>query len=518
MALEEKRNNVKYQGRDDYSVVYYDVLETGKKYFFLKKLKNGNVIATTNLKIAINANKPEELADIGVVNSDGQEIIPFTNKRIRDLNEDILLAEPVAPVSENVTKAIEDRSNPQEATRLVSAANTIKAKLNNSMGAEGKFVFNDLFSEATIYDIDGNNLVNGEYYSFVGMNDNSLFLSKNDPEAEIVSLPFKEEAKEETVVAEEPVENAVEVSAVSVDQNAVEEAFNNEQAAVSAQEVVNAEETPVGETVVEEPTQEEVVSEEQPATENVEEVQAEEVVPEALTEENVVEEPTQEEVISEEQPATEDVEATQVEANVVPEALAEDVVVPIAEEAVTSETPVEETVVEEPVQEEAVAENINEEVTDEQEIENTEAIQEVVADEITPVEDEKEEEVDLNLNITPDEEETDIDDYRLEDSQIKVDTIDRDDSFDNFVEESQFRESGISEGTEIVEQMISKIKDQDNRIDRLENQLSEQRDINRSVVRKTKELEDKILTLNKENNDLEEKGNYYKRVAVTLAD
>ena len=47
MALEEKRNNVKYQGRDDYEVVYYDVPDTGKKYFFLdggkERLKNEEI-------------------------------------------------------------------------------------------------------------------------------------------------------------------------------------------------------------------------------------------------------------------------------------------------------------------------------------------------------------------------------------------------------------------------------------------------------------------------------------------
>ena len=293
MALEEKMNNVKYQGRDDYRVVYFDVdKETGNvKYFFLnegkERLNNGNIIATTNLKVAINANSPEDEAMIGVVDQEGQEIIPFNNRRIKNITEDLLLVEPDKPVSENVINAINDRSQPQEATRLVSAANTIKEKVNSSMGAGGRFIFNDLFSEATIYDINGNNMVNGEYYSFIGMNDNKLFLSKNNPEMEVVTLPVKEqevvEETQEEVVSEETTE-PVDVSEVKVEENVVEDAFNNEVNNLvnfTPEESIN-EETPaeetsetVGEAVQSDEVQEEVVSEEVPAEEAVEEAQQE---------------------------------------------------------------------------------------------------------------------------------------------------------------------------------------------------------------------------------------------------
>ena len=93
MALEEKTNNVKYQGRDDYKVVYFDVQEESGnvKYFFLDegkdRLANGNIISTTNLKVAIGANKPEELADIGVVSPEGKVVIPFDNRKIKVLTD-----------------------------------------------------------------------------------------------------------------------------------------------------------------------------------------------------------------------------------------------------------------------------------------------------------------------------------------------------------------------------------------------------------------------------------------------
>ena len=412
MALEEKMNNVKYQGRDDYRVVYFDVdKETGNvKYFFLnegkERLNNGNIIATTNLKVAINANSPEDEAMIGVVDQEGQEIIPFNNRRIKNITEDLLLVEPDKPVSENVINAINDRSQPQEATRLVSAANTIKEKVNSSMGAGGRFIFNDLFSEATIYDINGNNMVNGEYYSFIGMNDNKLFLSKNNPEMEVVTLPVKEqevvEETQEEVVSEETAE-PVDVSEVKVEENVVEDAFNNE-----VNNLVNF-------------TPEESINEETPAEETSE------TVGEAVQSDEV-----QEEVVSEEVPAEEAVEEAQQE---------------------------------------------------------------------------------VDLNIPQDEEE---ESYSL--NQVKVDSIDDYENFDNLTEENHFNDSDIAEGTVILEELINGIRDRDREISKLKSQVADQRDLNKVIVKKSKDLEDKVTDLSRDNTRLEEVSSYYKRAATTLAE
>ncbi len=501
MALEEKMNNVKYQGRDDYKVVYFDVdKETGNvKYFFLNegkdRLKNGNVIATTNLKVAIDANKPEELADIGVVSPEGEEVIPFNNRKVRTINDDLLLVEPVTPVSANVVKALEDRSQPQEATRLVSAANTIKEKINSSMGPEGKFIFNDLFSEATIYDIDGNNKANNEYYSFIGMNNENLFLSKNDPEMDVITLPLGtkeevvEEVHEETVEA--PVEEAVDVSAVNVEENVVEDAFNNEVSEATVEPAAEAVEETV-EAQVEAPVAEEVVNE--LAQEDVVETTPEEVV------ENV-----QEETV--ETPVEETVQ----------ENVAEEVVneLPVQEEAVEEVTP-EEVVNDLPIQEE-----MNEEVAPEET-----SVEDVVSEFMNPSQEVVEENQEVDLNLPKDFEDTDEtkaeydeeDLYNFDNSQVKVDSIEDYESFDNLVEEDHFRKSDIDESTAIIEQMISKMKDQDRKISRLESQVTDQKEHNRALVKKNKELEDKLTSLNRENTRLEEVSSYYKRAATTLVE
>ena len=53
------------------------------------------------------------------------------------------------------------------------------------MGNNGRYIFNDQFSEATIYDENGNNLLNGEYFSFIGISDDKLYLSKNTADSHI---------------------------------------------------------------------------------------------------------------------------------------------------------------------------------------------------------------------------------------------------------------------------------------------------------------------------------------------
>ena len=479
MALEEKRNNVRFQGRDDYVVVYFDVQEGDNKgqYFFLDegkdRLKNGNIIATTNLRVAIGATKPEELCDIGVISPEGKIVIPFENRKIKVLTDNILLAEPAKPVSENVIKALEDRSNPTEATRLVNAVNTIKGKVSNSVGPDGKFVLNDLCLEGTIYDIDGNNLVDGKYFSFIAMNDNTLCLSTNDPESELVTLPLNEEVKEEVSNVEEealPSEN-IDVSEVKVDESVVEDAFKEQEA-------------PVDETIV----QEEPVEDEEVATATEEPlVNVEESTEEASTEDT-------EEKTSEEEP------------NALKDEVVEDSSPEENKEEEKSES--EETVAEE----DSIKDASEEETKDEETKEDLEDIEDKTLTDLvsfTP-------EDDLDETL-PELDESDFeDDNRFDSSKVKVDSIKDYDHFD--IDDKDFLSTDIAEGTAIVEKMINKFKEQDSKIASLERQLLEQRDSNRAIVRKAKEQEEKLNALASENDKLEEKASYYKRVASSAVE
>ncbi len=218
---------VKYKDRNDI-VCTYGVTADGKQYYFLdendeKKLANGGRIASTELVEAIDP--MVKASHIGVVGADGHEIIPFVNKSIRPINDAILLVEVSKPVSPSVLEAISLKSDPLSAAKLVSTPAAIKEKLNSKMGSDGRYLINDQFSEATICDIDGNNLINNELYSFAGISNGKVYLSKNVADSEIKEFSLSPEQDE--VVESSESASDIDVSSVNVEQKVIDQAMDD---------------------------------------------------------------------------------------------------------------------------------------------------------------------------------------------------------------------------------------------------------------------------------------------------
>ena len=217
---------VKYKGRDDYRVVY-GTTDAGKIYYFLDDtaLKNGNRIASTELVEAIdNTFKPSH---IGIVDESGNEVIPFVNKTVKLISDGILLVEKVEPESDAVKQAISLRNDPTAATKLVSTPAAIKSKISAVMSNEGRYVFNDLFSEAYICDLNANPLVDG-LYSFIAIDhiNNKIYLSKNNPDEPISEFSIMPTQVNNTSVSDN---NTIDVTSVNVSSDAVENALGNTQ-------------------------------------------------------------------------------------------------------------------------------------------------------------------------------------------------------------------------------------------------------------------------------------------------
>ena len=176
--MQVQKGLVKYKDRSDI-LCTYGITDDGKTYYFLEgnTIPNGNIVATTVLVEAIDPLVVS--SSIGVIDPDGNVVIPFENKAVKPLSNDLLLVEKGTPVTDNVIEAVELRSDPSAASKLVSTPAAIKENMHIKMGDAGRFVFNDQFSEATICDINGNNLVNDELFSFIGLTDDRMFLSKN---------------------------------------------------------------------------------------------------------------------------------------------------------------------------------------------------------------------------------------------------------------------------------------------------------------------------------------------------
>ncbi len=186
---------VKYKDRTDL-LCTYGTNESGVNYYFLSELANKNIIASSELIEAID---PEVIkSHVGLINSEGKELIPLINKNIKLINDDMLLVEISKPVSSNVVDASTNGSN------VVADAAYIKEQMN-TLSNNMNFLFHDHTGEATIYDSNGNNLLNNEYYSYIGLVENDgIYLSKNIPNSGILKLPLvSDKVKEENIADDE---------------------------------------------------------------------------------------------------------------------------------------------------------------------------------------------------------------------------------------------------------------------------------------------------------------------------
>ena len=115
---------------------------------------------------------------------------------------EILLVEPAEPVSESVIEANKSRMDPLSTNKLVSTSAQIKDKINAKMSPEGRYLYNDQFSDITICDANGNNLVNNEYYSFIAKDKDKLYITKNNADTEVLefSIPEQKIVKEEVEI------------------------------------------------------------------------------------------------------------------------------------------------------------------------------------------------------------------------------------------------------------------------------------------------------------------------------
>lgn len=226
MAMKNQKGIVRYQGRDDI-VCSYGIRDDGKQFYYLDvnnaAFKNGCRVASTALVEAVDP--MVKASNVGLIDREGKEVIPFNNRSIRSVNEDVILVEPAVPTSNSVIEAIQLKSDPLAATKLVSTPALIKDKLNAQIGDEGRYLFNDQFSEATVCDINGNNLVNDEKYSFIATDGKSLYFSKNTADSDITSYSLLSPEVQSNVISDNDSQE-IDVSEVEVNQDVIESALS----------------------------------------------------------------------------------------------------------------------------------------------------------------------------------------------------------------------------------------------------------------------------------------------------
>ena len=277
-----ERAKVEYNGAPDLYVDYVIVKVNGQEvnYYLLNDQKiekgHGLYIVSTNLKEAVDASVPR--SHIGIIDDKANVVIPCNNKTVKVIDGKFLLVVRNEPETDSVKEAVLASKDQSATEKMVNANATIKDKVNKEMGS-GKFILNDLLSEGTIYSLDGENLLDGKYYSFIGMNDHSFYLATNvsDADVEVVGFDGAKNIIPPIVQPNGPVlpalDNAqpLDVSSVSVPKKDIDEALEKAPveevpAVESSIEPTPAVETPIVETP--EVSAETAPVEEVPAVEN----------------------------------------------------------------------------------------------------------------------------------------------------------------------------------------------------------------------------------------------------------
>lgn len=166
--------------------VTYAKIDENTIYYFMEDgdLPNRNIIATTVLKEAI---EHAPATSLGLINEKGQVLIPFEHKSMKKIKDNLILAERNVPKSQNVVDAMNNKTNQQYVTALEQNAQYIKQQLTNAMGMSGDFIFDNPYSEAAIYTMDGLN-VGGDYFSFISEMNSNYYFSTNIKNSSIIKF------------------------------------------------------------------------------------------------------------------------------------------------------------------------------------------------------------------------------------------------------------------------------------------------------------------------------------------
>ena len=556
--MQIQKGLVKYKDRSDI-VCTYGLTEEGRQYYFLDNtsMTNGNIIASTVLVEAID---PVAVASsVGVIDSNGTVVIPFENKSIKPIADGLLLVEVANSTTPSVVEANSLRSDPLAATKLVTTPATIKDKMNVKMGAEGRFIFNDQFSEATVCDYSGNNILDNQYFSFIAIKNNeTLYLSKNTIDSPVMEYSLRDRmfiAQAEETSAPLDVQNT-EVTQETIDgaMNAEEKVvgFNPDDITAKDFESV-ADGMPVEEPLSVEPS---VVDPNAPVVPTEEVAPAEDVAPveENASEENeVVEDSNIEEPLSvipdavatEDTPVENAEESTELDEplqldesllnNENTETVTENSVEGVSEPApVVPDTEVEETSVEEvPTTDEAVSEEVapveeNAEVTlDNSLTEETEEVKEEVKNEVedipaaevasddklafdfgddinyseveTPVEEAEESVEEVVNEFKNDLFDTDLNNDIFAESTLQADKIDIDESYNDFsYRVGAPKDTIIEDVASTMSNLIRQNKAQKQTIEAYESKMEQAADAYKKVVDKARsQLRDVEVLKNK---------------------
>ena len=221
-----QRGLVKDLGYEDTECTYVTGVD-GVQYYFVQgtTLTDGLYVATPNVKEAVGH---EAYSTLGVIDENTNVIIPCNNKRIELVADRFLLVEKNEVEGIDVKASLAVKDDPNQANAYNNDSLNIKRAMENQMGPEGVFIFDDMFSEANLYDFTGRKILGDDStgFSFIGQVGNDLYLHTINIHDSIKVIKSPEVAEE---APSEPIAPAPDVIAPTAPQTTVATDDNSSQ-------------------------------------------------------------------------------------------------------------------------------------------------------------------------------------------------------------------------------------------------------------------------------------------------
>lgn len=156
--------------------------DNGAKYYFNDEgqINDNLFVVSANPLVAV-----DEAAknDLGVVDGTGNVIIPTDKKEIKKIEgvDDYLLVVEANPTDPKVLDAINKQNDPGFRPQIANEMAEIEAQIMAEMNRDGtgsKILFADSYSQAGLYDLNGNRVA-GTECSFVGQNSTGIYFHDN---------------------------------------------------------------------------------------------------------------------------------------------------------------------------------------------------------------------------------------------------------------------------------------------------------------------------------------------------
>ena len=191
---------------------YGDTID-GKQYYFVAggELPNGIRIATLEVAESLNQTNGV-IRTLGLIDKDGTVLVPLENKSVNTIDSTYIVFEKTTPNPDEIIDVNIIKSDPIESAKFAEDTIRIKERMKEVAGENAVDVYANPEGLASVYDLSGKNIVDGNYYSYI-IKGKKGFAFATSKSTEVRSVEDKKEVEPIPIPAtpEQPVIPVVEI-------------------------------------------------------------------------------------------------------------------------------------------------------------------------------------------------------------------------------------------------------------------------------------------------------------------